>query len=50
MHSRTLLQDLPFLDPDVIQEGILTAYPEAVALQYFPKTIAAYQSARTELQ
>ena len=49
-HSRTLLEVLSFLDPDRIQETILTTHPEVVSLANFPKTSISYQRARTELQ
>ena len=46
---RTLLEVFSSLDPDRIQEGILTSHPEVSAVEAFPKTKIAYQSARTEL-
>lgn len=48
-HGRTLLEVLSFLDPDGIQETILTTRPEIVSLNTFPKTSISYQKARTEL-
>ena len=48
-HSRTLLEILSFLDPDGIQETILTTHPGAVSVGMFPKTFVSYQKARTEL-
>lgn len=48
-HGRALLEILSFLDPDRIQEGILTTHLDAVAVDGFPKTIVAYHRARTEL-
>lgn len=48
-HGRTLLEVISFLDPDGIQETILTTRPEIVSLGTFPKTSVSYQKARTEL-
>lgn len=48
-HSRTLLEILSFLDPDGIQEIILTTQPGAVSVGTFPKTSLSFQKARTEL-
>ncbi len=48
-HGRSLLEVLSFLDPDGIQESILTTLPDSVSLQNFPKTSLSYQKARTEL-
>ena len=48
-HSRSLLEVLSFLDPDGIQEKILTALQKNVSLENFPKTPNSYQKARTEL-
>lgn len=48
-HGRALLEIMSFLDPDRIQEGILTTHLDAVAVDGFPKTIVAYHRARTEL-
>lgn len=48
-HGRALLEVLSFLDPDRIQEDLLTTHLDAVAVDGFPKTIVAYHKARTEL-
>lgn len=48
-HGRALLEVLSFLDPDRIQEGILTSHPDVVTVNTYPKTNNAYQKARTEL-
>lgn len=44
-----LLDILSLLDPDGVQERILTHAPHLVALQGFPQTSTAYQRARSEL-
>lgn len=44
-----LLNILSLLDPDGIQERILTQAPHLVTLQGYPQTSAAYQRARSEL-
>ena len=48
-HGRTLLEVLAFLDPDGVQETILTSSSEAVSLDGYPRTSISYQRARTEL-
>ncbi|KAL8731035.1 MAG: hypothetical protein Q9166_003686 [cf. Caloplaca sp. 2 TL-2023] len=48
-HGRALLEVLSFLDPDRIQESILTTQPDVVVVDGFPKTIVSYHRARTEL-
>ena len=48
-HGAVLLDVLSFLDPDGIQEYIITSHPEIVSLESFPRTTNAYQVARTEL-
>ena len=49
MHGAVLLDVFSFLDPDGIQEYIITSHPDVVSLESFPKTANAYQIARTEL-
>ncbi|KAL8833097.1 MAG: hypothetical protein Q9170_004506 [Blastenia crenularia] len=49
-HGRFLLEVLSFLDPDRIQECILTTHSDVVAVDGFPKSTIAYHRARTELQ
>ncbi|KAL8708966.1 MAG: hypothetical protein Q9225_007520 [Loekoesia sp. 1 TL-2023] len=48
-HGRALLEVLSFLDPDRIQEDILTSHTNVVAVDGFPQSIVAYHRARTEL-
>ena len=48
-HGRNLLEILSFLDADGIPEKILTTHPRRTSLDQFPKTLFAYQTARTEL-
>ena len=44
-----LMDILSLFDPDGIQEDIFTTAPHNVPLDGFPKTLAAYQRARSEL-
>ena len=48
-HGRALLEVLSFLDPDGIPEMVLTTTLKSISLVEFPKTLFAYQTARTEL-
>ena len=49
VHGAVLLDLLSLLDPDGIQETILTSAPQLISLEGFPKTLVAYQKARSEL-